>query len=116
MPDSFASIDDSLRVTRMRPDKIGKKNIEGGREGGGGGGGKREGRQKATKPGVFWQHDPTFRRADRFLLFNPMKRLILQTNRISGPALHYTGREKAQLALETIHRFLSERHARESFR
>lgn len=53
-----------------------------------------EGRQKATKPGFFWQLDPASRRADRFLLFNPMKRLILETNRITGPVVHSTGRGK----------------------
>lgn len=77
----------------------------------GGGGGK----TKSNKTWFSWQLDPASRRADRFLLFNPMKRLILQTNRISRPAVHYMGREKAQLALETIHRFLSQSHARESF-
>lgn len=79
---------------------------------GGGGGG---GRQKATQPGSPGNLTPASRRADRFLPFNPMKRLILQTNRISRPAVHYMGREKAQLALETIHCFLSQPRARESF-
>lgn len=51
-----------------------------------------EGKQRATT-WISWQLDPASRRADRFLLFNPMKRLILQANRISRPAVHYIGRE-----------------------
>lgn len=52
-----------------------------------------EEKQRATT-WISWQLDPASRPADCFLLFNPMKRLILQTNRISRPAVHYIGRKK----------------------